>query len=193
MSKNERGKTMDDIFEIVSSYIPDEQKADVKAQIDGELANGKKKILKEISSEYKIDFFQSDLGDQLAKKEFVDKGKLEEYKNKVKEYEEMLTTTNQELEKFKIDNEDYTKLKSAQSLYDSQLELISNGLRVDRLELVKPHLSGDKELDLKNVKEKYPELFKGGQREGRMFPTNDDENLTEAQKYFKMQAEKAKK
>lgn len=183
---------MEKLFEIVSSFIPEEQKADIKASFDGEyeksLGQHLTQTKKELSSKFRVNFFEEDLSK--AFEDFVDKTVYKELETK---YGNSLT----ELENLTKDKEllaeTNTQLASKEGLFNSQLNLVSNGLRVDRLDLIKPHITGDVENDLKNIKESYPELFHGKQQKKQLFPESKNDSLTDAQRYFKRQTEKIKR
>ena len=61
-----------DLFEIVSSFIPDEQKADIKAKIDGELGNLTKSKETEVKKKHYLKKFGVNLFEEdLLKKRLV--------------------------------------------------------------------------------------------------------------------------
>ena len=70
-----------DLFEIVSSFIPDEQKADIKAKIDGQVdlivKNNEKVVKKDISKKYGVNFFEEDLEKAFSDSLFVKKEVVE--------------------------------------------------------------------------------------------------------------------
>ena len=95
--KLKEGDTMEKLFEIVSSFIPDEQKDDIKSKIDGELSNLIKgrdvELKKEMSGKYGVDFFEEDVNKAFTNKTFVKKDIYEERQSRVLELE----TENNEL------------------------------------------------------------------------------------------------
>jgi hypothetical protein len=183
-------KTMDKIKDIVSSLIPEEQQADIIAKIDGEVTRLVDKtttdLKNELSSKYKVNLFEEDVEKAFTEKTFIPK-------SLVKEQMESLTIANEELEAIKIERDELKKSleknTNIENLFNSQINLVSNGLRPDRLELVKPHLKGDKDEDLTFIKETYPELF-GGQKERNYFQGNGGEGKTGLEKYIEEQKNK---
>jgi hypothetical protein len=183
-------KTMDKIKDIVSSLIPEEQQADIIAKIDGEVTRLVDKtttdLKNELSSKYKVNLFEEDVEKAFTEKTFIPK-------SLVKEQMENLTIANEELEAIKIERDELKKSleknTNIENLFNSQINLVSNGLRPDRLELVKPHLKGDKDEDLTFIKETYPELF-GGQKERNYFQGNGGEGKTGLEKYIEEQKNK---
>lgn len=181
---------MDKIFEIVSSLIPDEQKDDIKSKIDGELksviATQDKQIKKELSSKYKINFFEEDITKAYNGDTFIQKSVYDELENEIKSLKEGATNFETEIKGYqdKVD-----KYEIDQKLYNSQLNLISNGLRIDRLDLVRPHIKGEVEEDLKLIKESYPELFLDAQGQRQTFPgEKDGEGKSAMANYFEKKA-----
>ena len=77
-----------DLFEIVSSFIPDEQKDNIKSQIDGEVGQLVKEreaqLKTELSTKFQINFHEEDVEKAYRNKVFVKKDVLEAQKN---EYE----------------------------------------------------------------------------------------------------------
>lgn len=183
-------KTMDKIKDIVSSLIPEEQQADIIAKIDGEVTRLVDKtttdLKNELSSKYKVNLFEEDVEKAFTEKTFIPK-------SLVKEQMESLTIANEELEAIKIERDELKKSleknTNIENLFNSQINLVSNGLRPDRLELVKPHLKGNKDEDLTFIKETYPELF-GGQKERNYFQGNGGEGKTGLEKYIEEQKNK---
>lgn len=182
---------MDKLFDIVRSYIPEDQVTDIKSKFDGELkrVSGKTEtnVRKELSEKYKVNFFEEDVTKAFSETNFVTKElydgigtKLAEETNKLEE----LNKTVEALSTEKVNNE------KNKSLYDSQINLVSNGLRVDRLELIKPHITGDVEADLTTIKEGYPELFLTKEQRQKHINPNNDEGLSDFEKYIKKEQEK---
>lgn len=152
--------TMEKIFEIVKSYIPEDKQADVKAEIGGKLeatlANREKEIKRELSSKFKVDLFAEDIEKAYKNNAFI---KKEDYDKVVEENKkalanlESLTKEKEELEKAK------ESLEVEKSRYASSLGLVSAGFNPERLHLIKNELTGNAEEDVKNIKDKYPEMF----------------------------------
>ena len=148
------------IIAIVQSYIPEDKQADIKAKIGGNLettlANREKEIKRELSSKFKVDLFAEDIEKAYKNNAFI---KKEDYDNVVEENKktltnlESLTKTKDELEKEKLTFENERKT------YDSSLNLVSVGFNPERLHLIKNELTGNAEEDVKNIKDKYPEMF----------------------------------
>lgn len=152
--------TMEKIFEIVKSYIPEDKQADVKAEIGGKLeatlANREKEIKRELSSKFKVDLFAEDIEKAYKNNAFIKKedyDKVVEENKKILTNLESLTKTKEELEKEKETFENERKT------YDSSLNLVSAGFNPERLHLIKNELTGNAEEDVKNIKDKYPEMF----------------------------------
>ena len=151
-------------IDTILGSLPDEQKQEVDRYIETSISQAveskTKELKKELSTKYQINFFEEDLEKAYAGDKYIPKGVFEEKLN--------------EFEKEK-------------NLYNTQLKLISKGLRVDRLDLVKPHLTGDVEKDWENISKNYPELLNQEIKKKRLFPEDDEEpdNLTEFEKYIK--------
>lgn len=151
-------------IDTILSSLPDEQKQEVDRYIETSISKAveskTKELKKELSTKYQINFFEEDLEKAYAGDKYIPKGVFEEKLN--------------EFEKEK-------------NLYNTQLKLISKGLRVDRLDLVKPHLTGDVEKDWENISKNYPELLNQEIEKKRLFPDDDEnpDNLTEFEKYIK--------
>lgn len=183
-------KTMDKIKDIVSSLIPEEQQADIIAKIDGEITKLVDKtttgVKKELSSKYKVNFFEEDITKAFNESAYVNKALLDEANEKINLLDQELITTKNGKEELEKSLERNTNIEN---LFNSQINLVSNGLRPDRLELVKPHLKGNKDEDLTFIKETYPELF-GGQKERNYFQGNGGEGKTGLEKYIEEQKNK---
>lgn len=151
-------------IDTILGSLPDEQKQEVdryiETSINQAVESKTKELKKELSTKYQINFFEEDLEKAYAGDKYIPKGLFEEKLN--------------EFEKEK-------------NLYNAQLQLISKGLRVDRLDLVKPHLTGDVEKDWENISKNYPELLKQEIKKAKVFPEDDENpaNLTEFEKYIK--------
>lgn len=177
-----------DLFEIVSSFIPDEQKADIKAKIDGEIESIAKsnetKLKKELSKKYGVNLFEEDVEKAFSETQFVKKDKVENIAK--------------ELETFKTQIEEKEKtLKSLQEevlIKDITVKLVKEGFKEERIELIKPILlKGDEnekiEDKVKRVKQEVPELFnqsalKKTYNEDYVDPTDK----SELEKYFEQRA-----
>lgn len=151
-------------IDTILGSLPDEQKQEVDRYIETSISQAveskTKELKKELSTKYQINFFEEDLEKAYAGDKYIPKGVFEEKLN--------------EFEKEK-------------NLYNTQLKLISKGLRVDRLDLVKPHLTGDVEKDWENISKNYPELLNQEIEKAKIFPEDDKKpvNLTEFEKYIK--------
>lgn len=173
---------METIYDLVSSLIPDEQKDDIKSQIDGLLEKEKSasnnKLKKELSTTYGVNFFEEDITKAYSESAYVKKDKFEELQT-------TLNAQTTELEGLRTKDFDYEQINK---LNDTTLKLVGEGLRVDRIELVKPFITGSED-DVKIIKEKYPELFgivevKGAFGDGK----KKQEEQSEADLYFKNRA-----
>lgn len=176
---------MEKLFEVVGSLIPDEQKADIKAQLDGELdklVKGKIiEIKKELSSEYDVNFFEEDIEKAYSNDNFIKKTTYNELETKYNDNNtrlEELTATNQELSRYK------EQFETKEKLFNSQVHLIGNGLRLDSLELITPHIVGDVEEDLKNIKAKYPYVFETSVEKKNPFPKPNSIAKSDFEKYI---------
>ena len=154
--------TMEKIFEIVKSYIPEDKQADVKAEIGGKLeATLKEKVInvkRELSDKFKVDlFFEGENIEEAYKKSAFVKKEL--YDKVAKDHEKALAN----LESLKKEKEELEKAKESfeaeKSIHTSSLGLVSAGFNPERLHLIKNELTGNAEEDVKNIKDKYPEMF----------------------------------
>lgn len=179
-----------DLFEIVSSFIPDEQKADIKAKIDGELGNLTKsketEIRKTLSKKYGVNLFEEDTEKAFSESLFVKKEVLETTRNEMETAKSQLETLTKQLEQY----------KEEKSFSDLSVKLIKNGFNADRLEAVKPLLKESKENEtddekVNRIKTQVPELFVDPKVIKNAYGKDDgdgDDGLTEAEKYFKSKA-----
>lgn len=146
---------MEKIFDVISSFIPDEQKDNIKSKIDGELnaiVKENSKVLKrELSSKYGVNLFEEDVTKAFTNDKFVAKDTLIEKDNQLKTLQEQLEATSKQVETLKQDKE----------RTEITYELLSNGLNKDRLDIVLPMLDieGTLEEKITNVKNKVPEFF----------------------------------
>lgn len=186
--------TMEKIFEIVKSYIPEDKQADVKAEIGGKLeatlANREKEIKRELSSKFKVDLFAEDIEKAYKNNAFIKKedyDKVVEENKKILTNLESLTKTKEELEKAK------ESLEVEKSIHTSSLGLVSAGFNPERLHLIKNELTGNAEEDVKNIKDKYPEMFQviAGKSP---YPNGDPEpKKNEAQLYIERRKKEAER
>lgn len=185
---------MEKLFEIVGSFIPEEQKADIKALFDGEYNKGlvqhETQVKKDLSSKFKVNLFEEDITKAFSETNFVDKTRYTELETKLNEQAGTVESLQKDKDELNASNLD---LLAKEGLFNSQLNLVSNGLRIDRLDLIRPHITGNVEEDLKGIKETYPELFLGKQEGRTLFPKGKDDGLTDAQRYFQERAKKIKK
>lgn len=185
-NKIRKGETMD-LFEIVSSFIPDEQKADIKAKIDGELGglikNKETEVRKTLSKKYGVNLFEDDTEKAFSESLFVKKETLETIRQENTATKTQLETLNKEL----------TNYKEEKSFNELSIKLIKQGFNADRLEAVKPLLKDSKENEtaddkVKRIKSLVPELFLDPKIAKKMYGDGQDEGSTktDAEKYFEM-------
>lgn len=181
---------MEKLFEIVSSFIPDEQKDDIKSKIDGELSNLIKgrdvELKKEMSGKYGVDFFEEDVNKAFTNKTFVKKDIYEERQSRVLELE----TENNELK------ESQTSLKTNSLINETSIGLLANGFNPERIDSAKPliNTSESKEENVERIKLAFPELFKVQTVRKDMNPdkTQEGKKTSEAERFFTQQKEKRK-
>lgn len=172
---------MEKLFEIVEAHLPDEQKDDIKSKIDGAVSSlieeNSKTLKKDLSSKYGVNFFEEDVNKAFDNKSFI---KREMY--------EALETTHkgllEELEKYKKDVESFNQERIS---HEASIELLSQGLKPERLSGIKPLLEGEGTVEEKvnKIKTELPELFVSEVEERKHSPKSDDSKvLTEAEKYF---------
>lgn len=187
---------MGKIFDIISSLIPEEQHADIKAKIDGEvnnLLNEKEVSLKKSLSEmYKVNFFEEDIDKAFTEKNFVRK---DAFKIKDEELQKALVRE-QELST-KI-NEFETQLKDLNDKEISNqtsIELLKRGFNAERLEVIQPLLKGEGSVEerVERIQAGFPELFLKSTRQSTTTPPKGGKPLlTEAEKYFQEKIAKTK-
>lgn len=185
-NKTRKGETMD-LFEIVSSFIPDEQKADIKAKIDGELGglikNKETEVRKTLSKKYGVNLFEDDTEKAFSESLFVKKEALETIRQENTATKTQLETLNKELANY----------KEEKSFNELSIKLIKQGFNADRLEAVKPLLKDSKENEtaddkVKRIKSLVPELFLDPKITKQMYNDENDKDRTktDAEKYFEM-------
>jgi len=185
-NKTRKGETMD-LFEIVSSFIPDEQKADIKAKIDGELGglikNKETEVRKTLSKKYGVNLFEDDTEKAFSESLFVKKEALETIRQENTATKTQLETLNKELANY----------KEEKSFSELSIKLIKQGFNADRLEAVKPLLKDSKENEtaddkVKRIKSLVPELFLDPKIAKQMYNDENDKDRTktDAEKYFEM-------
>jgi len=185
-NKTRKGETMD-LFEIVSSFIPDEQKADIKAKIDGELGglikNKETEVRKTLSKKYGVNLFEDDTEKAFSESLFVKKEALETIRQENTATKTQLETLNKELANY----------KEEKSFNELSIKLIKQGFNADRLEAVKPLLKDSKENEtaddkVKRIKSLVPELFLDPKIAKQMYNDENDKDRTktDAEKYFEM-------
>jgi len=146
---------MEKLFEVISSFIPDEQKDDIKSKIDGEVSaiikDNSKVLKRELSSKYGVNLFEEDVTKAYTNDKFVAKDLLLEKDNELKTIREQFEQTSKEVETLRQDKE----------RTEITYELLSNGLNKDRLDIVLPMLDGEGTLEEKitKVKTRVPEFF----------------------------------
>lgn len=190
--KQKVGKTMEKLFEIVSSFIPEEQKDDIKSKIDGEIDKALKEkettLKRELSKTYGVNLFEEDVEKAYGNDKFI---KKESYNTKVNEYEEQLKALKGEVETFKQENETF----KGEKLYnETSVKLITKGFNPDRLNGIRPLIDGEKSADenVENISTIFPELFGDSKRISTTTPSPKPPQSpkTEAEKYIEAQKEK---
>lgn len=149
---------MEKLFEIVSSFIPDEQKADIEAQFNGEFTKTQNALKKDLSKTYGVNFFEEDVNKAFDNKAFVKQDLYLEQVRKVEELEtnfNNLTTENTELQ------EKLKTLGNDKNYFDVSLNLIKEGLSPDKVNTIKPLIDLEKgvEDNVEKIKGDLPELF----------------------------------
>lgn len=145
-----------------------------------------KRIKSEVSkAQHKL---LQDLGISNVKegKELFEKGRNYEELVPIKEKYE---TLQKEHENFKSDYEGLSK----DVVYNqASIKLLKEGFNPERLESIKPLIKVEAEVDeeVERIKQTFPELFlKGTTKKSTVPQREEDENLTEAEKYIKRQKE----
>lgn len=183
---------MEKIFDIVSSFIPDEQKDDIKSKIDGKLESGKKTIetslKKDLSKTYGVNFFEEDIEKAFDNKLFI---KREMFDEKVS----ALETLTKENEVLLSEKQELLKDKSYNEV---SVGLLSAGFNPERLDGIRPLIKADLSIEenVNGIKAGFPELFSDGKRITTIVPgkrEKGDEGLTDAEKFIRSQQEKMKR
>lgn len=181
-----------DLFEIVSSFIPDEQKADIKAKIDGQVdlivKNNEKVVKKDISKKYGVNFFEEDLEKAFSDSLFVKKEVVE---NAIQE--------NARITKELADKAKEVETYKEESLINKvTIQLVKEGFKEERINLVKPLLKDSKENEtieekVLRVKQEVPELFLGKQEKNPYNKGDGDPKKTGMEEYFEKRREEMSK
>ncbi|MDY0141639.1 MAG: hypothetical protein RBR97_07090 [Bacteroidales bacterium] len=180
------------LFEIVGSYIPDEQKANIKAKIDGEIVNITKgneaKLKKDLSEKYGVNLFEEDVEKAFSETAYIRKDnvknlytELETYKTQLEEKEKTLKTLTEESLINKV-----------------TIRLVKEGFKEERLNLVKPLLKDAKENEtieekVLRVKQEVPELFQGSKDANLYHNGGSDSKKTGMEEYFEKRREEMSK
>ena len=181
-----------DLFEIVSSFIPDEQKADIKAKIDGQVdlivKNNEKVVKKDISKKYGVNFFEEDLEKAFSDSLFVKKEVVE---NAIQENARI----KQELDNIAKEVETY---KEESLINKVTIQLVKEGFKEERINLVKPLLKDSKENEtieekVLRVKQEVPELFLGTKDKNTYNSGGGDPKKTGMEEYFEKRREEMSK
>ena len=181
-----------DLFEIVSSFIPDEQKADIKAKIDGQVdlivKNNEKVVKKDISKKYGVNFFEEDLEKAFSDSLFVKKEVVE---NAIQENARI----KQELDDIAKEVETY---KEESLINKVTIQLVKEGFKEERINLVKPLLKDSKENEtieekVLRVKQEVPELFPGTKDKNAYNGGGGDPKKTGMEEYFEKRREEMSK
>lgn len=181
-----------DLFEIVSSFIPDEQKADIKAKIDGQVdlivKNNEKVVKKDISKKYGVNFFEEDLEKAFSDSLFVKKEVVENAIQENARIKQELADRAKEVETYK-----------EESLINKvTIQLVKEGFKEERLNLVKPLLKDSKENEtieekVLRVKQEVPELFQGTKDRNPYNGGGGDPKKTGMEEYFEKRREEMSK
>lgn len=181
-----------DLFEIVSSFIPDEQKADIKAKIDGQVdlivKNNEKVVKKDISKKYGVNFFEEDLEKAFSDSLFVKKEVVENAIQENARIKQELADRAKEVETYK-----------EESLINKvTIQLVKEGFKEERINLVKPLLKDSKENEtieekVLRVKQEVPELFLGTKDRNPYNKGDSDPKKTGMEEYFEKRREEMSK
>ena len=181
-----------DLFEIVSSFIPDEQKADIKAKIDGQVdlivKNNEKVVKKDISKKYGVNFFEEDLEKAFSDSLFVKKEVVENAIQENARIKQELADRAKEVETYK-----------EESLINKvTIQLVKEGFKEERINLVKPLLKDSKENEtieekVLRVKQEVPELFLGTKDRNPYNGGGGDPKKTGMEEYFEKRREEMSK
>lgn len=172
---------MKKIFDIVEAHLPDEQKDDIKSKVDGAISSLIEKneitLKKDLSSRYGVDFFEEDVSKSFNNKNFVRKELLEE-----------LEANNLKLsEEYENLKKNVVELEQAGTYSEASIKLLTRGFNAERLESIKPLLTGQGSIDEKvdRIQEQLPELFLKKTEFRRTGPDTDNRQvLSGAEKYF---------
>ena len=177
---------MENVFDIVGSFIPEEQKDDIKSQIDGKVESIVKEketeLKRELSKIYGVNLFEADLDKAYGNNKFV---KKEIYDSKIKEYENTVLDFQKQINELSSEN---TTFKNEKLYNETNLQLLAEGFNPDRLEGIKPLISIEKNAmeNVEVIKGSFPELFSASSVFTTTKPREDGKTKvkTEAQKYF---------
>ena len=121
---------MEDLLKIVEGFIPEDQKADIKAKIDGTLETLTKEKVKEtkkeLSQKFGVNFFEEDVDKAFNNDRFVKKEVLLQKENELNEKLSTLETLQKELENTKKEK-DFTEVK---------YQLAGKGFNMERIDFV---------------------------------------------------------
>lgn len=174
---------MEKLFEIISSLIPDEQKADIKAKIDGVVQETLKEhdteVKRELSKKFGVNLFENDIekaftNDKYIPKEVL-KTKEEEFVSKLKEVE-----TERDSFKTKVDElNNMTEQYKTEKVYNEvSIKLLQEGFNPQRLEVVKPFVSGENTDEIVGkIKTSLPELFITNHKQQNLYPKKNGEEI----------------
>ena len=146
---------MEDLLKIVEGFIPEDQKADIKAKIDGTLETLTKEKVKEtkkeLSQKFGVNFFEEDVEKAFNNDKFVKKEVLLQKENELNEKLSTLETLQKELENTKKEK-DFTEVK---------YQLAGKGFNMERIDFVQNILpqEGTVEEKVNALYEKVPEFF----------------------------------
>lgn len=178
---------MSKLLEIVSSFIPEEQKADIESKINGEVENIVKaretETRKELSSKYGVNFFEEDVNKAFDTKAFVRKDLFVE---KEKSYNDLKETHDNYVKEQEAKASEYETFKKEKNSQIATIELLKKGFNAKRLDGIKSLLNGDDPAEVvANIEKTLPELFLKSKSERTPHSKEeDDKNLTEMEKYF---------
>ncbi len=183
---------MEKLYDIVSSFIPEEQKDDIKSKIDGVVDKALKDrdiaLKRELSKTYGVNLFEEDVEKAFGNDKFV---KKESYDEKMSEYETQLNELKTELDTTRQEN---TTFKGEKLYNETSVKLLTKGFKPDRLEGVKPLIDGEKSADenAENIQTLFPELFGDNRRTTTTTPSETPPEIpkTEAERYFQSQKKK---
>lgn len=178
------------IFDSIKSLIPEDKQSDVKTLIDGKVRDVVTQTKKELSGKYGVNFFEDDVTKAYDNKAFVKREIYDNVQKELEVYNTKLETLQKEKEELETDLGTY---KSKSTQHELTLKLLEEGINPKRIGVVNNFKFDGKTVDerVTQIKTTLPELFTTETQFRNPNPNNDDEeNISEAEKYFKKQLRK---